>query len=41
VAAALDRQVSDAGASLEQDEALELADSEQHAPRRERCAAPR
>jgi len=35
VAAALDRQTREAGASLEADEALELASSELHAMRRE------
>jgi hypothetical protein len=41
VAAALDRQVTEAGASLGEDEALELANSELHAMRRERGAARR
>jgi PHD/YefM family antitoxin component YafN of YafNO toxin-antitoxin module len=41
VVAALDRQAAEAGASLGEDEALELADSELHAMRRERGAARR
>jgi len=41
VAAALDRQVSEEGARLGEDEALELANSELHAMRRERDATRR
>ena len=41
VAAALNRQVTEAGVSLGEDEALELANSELHAMRRERGAARR
>lgn len=41
VAAALDRQASEAGVGLADDEALELANSELHAMRRERDAAGR
>lgn len=41
VAAALERQAQEAGATLDADEALELADSELHTMRRERRARPR
>jgi len=41
VAAALDRQVSEAGESMDADAALELADRELHAMRRERSAKRR
>lgn len=41
VAAALDRQTRGASAGLDADEALELATSELHAMRRERCAQRR
>lgn len=39
VAATLQRQIAEAGAALDADAALELADSELHAPRSERRGA--